>query len=251
MQAHHPPGPNAALFSSMRRDKWDSRAKAEMQISKNGFFQSMDARALKLFLSFALKVESGGGVVLSTPKAQEAWSYIRSNLHALSEETVEGRQRERMLNPDTEPFSDAGRLKTMRPEMLPICEALPHLRPTTLFIYGEYSHINFDEVREGHIAQTGTGRGGNGGVQDGGVTEKVFADCGHLCVFEKPTVIAENLSEWLETEIVRWKRERDFWSTVDTGKSTNNQKAVSKEWLAVVKEDTLVERPKAREAAKL
>ncbi|CAO2657287.1 Nn.00g034130.m01.CDS01 [Neocucurbitaria sp. VM-36] len=251
MQASHPPGPNSALFSSMRREKWESRAKAEAQISRNGFFQSMDPRALKLFLAYALKDTPGGGVTLSTPKAQEAWSYVRSNFHPLSENTAEGRQRERMLNPDTEPFSGASKVLTMRPELLPICEALPHLRPKTLYIYGEYSHINFDEVREQHVVQTGSGRGGNGGVNDRGVEEKVLENCGHLCVFEKPSIIAVEVSEWLGREMVRWRHEKEFWDTIDTGKSRNGRKELSEKWITVVKQDTSIERSSAKKVSKL
>lgn len=235
----------------MRRDKWKSRAKAEAQISKNGFFESMDPRALNLFLAYALKDTPDGGVILSTPKAQEAWSYIRSNFQPLSEGTPEGRQKERVLNPDTEPFSGASRAMTMRPEMLPICEALPHLRPRTLYVYGEYSYINFDEVREQHVTQTGNGRGGNGGVGEGGVQEKVFDDCGHLCVFEQPTVIAKSISGWLAKEMARWKQEREFWDTVDTGKSKNGRKQLSDKWMAVMKEDTSIERRREKATPKL
>ncbi|KAJ4374215.1 hypothetical protein N0V83_002956 [Neocucurbitaria cava] len=251
MQASHPPGPNSALFSSMRREKWESRAKAEAQISKNRFFQSMDPRALKMFLAYSLKNTPDGGVTLSTPKAQEAWSYVRSNFHPLSQDTTEGRRRERMLAPDAVPFSGPGKAMTMRPEMLPTCEALPHLRPTTLYLYGEYSHINFDEVREQHIAKTGNGRGGNGGVNEGGVVEKILEDCGHLCVFEKPSTIAKDVSHWLDKEVAKWRKEKEFWDTVDTGKSKNGRKELSYKWMAVVKQDTTIERPSTKEAAKL
>ncbi|KAH7073377.1 Alpha/beta hydrolase family-domain-containing protein [Paraphoma chrysanthemicola] len=251
LQVSHPPGPNSALFSSKRRESWESRAKAQAQISGNGFFSSMDPRALKLFLQYALKDTPDGGVTLSTPKAQEAWTYVRSCFHDLGEDTPEGRQRERMLNPYIQPFSPGGRVLTARGEMHPIFDALPRLRPRTFFMYGEYSHINFDEVREIHISTTGTGEGGNGGAKENGVKDVLLEDCGHLCAFEKPTAIAENISSWLSEEVVRWKQERDFWATVDTRKSTNNRTELSDKWLAVMKEDTLAERQAAGGKAKL
>jgi pimeloyl-ACP methyl ester carboxylesterase len=251
LQDFHPPGPNAALFSSMRREHWTSRAKAESQISSNAFFSSMDPRALKLFLEFALRDTPNGGVTLSTPKAQEAWTYVRSNLLPLSENTLEGRHRERVLNPELVPFSEESRLKSMRPELLAICSAMPHLRPRTLYVYGEYSHINHDEVRTYHIEITGTGRGGNGGVAEGGVKDVDIVDCGHLCVLEKPGVIAEYVSNWLGDEVARWKEEISIWEKVDTGRSKNSQTELSDAWMAAVKEDTMAERPKAAEKAKL
>lgn len=246
-----PPGPNSALPSSKRRETWESRTRAEAHISRNGVFRSMDPRALQLFLAHALRDMPDGGVTLSTPKAQEAWSYVRANFQPLSEETAEGRQKERMLNPDIEPFSHDGRLKTMRAELWPICKALPHLRPRTLYLYGKFSHISFDELREQHISQTGSGRGGNGGVKEGGVEAKVFEGCGHLCVFEKPGMIAKHVSEWMGKEVVRWKGERAFWETVDTQKSKNQRKELSEQWLAVVKENTSVERLGNKSTAKL
>jgi pimeloyl-ACP methyl ester carboxylesterase len=250
LQPAHPPGPNSALFSSKRRESWESRAKAEAQISGNGFFASMDPRALKLFLQYALKDTRDGGVTLSTPKAQEAWTYVRSCFHDLSENTPEGRQRERILNPYVEPFSHGARVLTARGEMLPICGALPSLRPRTFYMYGEYSHINFDEVREFHVSTTGTG-GGNGGMKESGVRELVLEECGHLCVFEKPGVVAESISSWLSDEVMRWKQERDFWATVDTGKSKNDRTELSDRWMAVMKEDTSTERPITRVKPKL
>ena len=251
MQIKHPDGPNAAMFSSLRREKWDSRVKAETQISKNPFFKSMDPRALKLFLAYALTDTGDGGVKLTTPKAQEAWSYLRSNFQSLSEDTEEGRQRERMLSPEVELFSHESQLRMIRPEMTLLWEMLPRLRPRALYIYGERSHINTPEGQKAQVSQTGGGRGGNGGVKDGGVIAKVLERCTHMCVFEAPQKIAQIASEWLETEMVRWKQEQEFWYTVDTGKSKNGQTELSDKWIAAVKEDRGVERPKTVKKAKL
>jgi pimeloyl-ACP methyl ester carboxylesterase len=251
LQTSHPPGPNAALFSSKRRETWSSRAEAEEQIRGNGFFAGMDKRCMDLYAAHVLRDTPDGGVALATPKAQEAWSYVRSNMFAISPDTPEGRQRERLLNPDVIPFSEPSRLVTMRPELVVVCEALPHLRPRAFYVYGEYSHINFDEVREAQVGATGTGRGGNGGVAEGGVEEQVLEDCGHLCAFEKPRVIAESVAEWLGKEMVRWRKEKEFWDNADTGKSKSGQKELSDKWVEVVKADTQIERSKDGGKAKL
>lgn len=211
----------------------------------------MDARCLDLYVSHALRDLPDGSVTLATPRAQEAWSYVRSNLHDLSPDTADGRQRERMLNPYAVPFEEAGRLVTMRPEMLPVWEAMAHLRPRALYVYGEYSHINFEETREAQLAQTGTGRGGNGGMEDGGVESREVADAGHLCAFEKPGGIAKSVAEWVEKETVRWKEEKEFWANVDTGKSKNGMKDVSEKWIEAVKADTMTERLQGNGKAKL
>lgn len=251
VQPSHPPGPNAALFSSLRREKWESRCVAEQQIRKNGFFASMDPRCLDLFCKHALRDLDDGGVVLSTPKAQEAWSYVRSNLPDLSENTMEGRRRERLLSPEIMPFDEPGRLLSCRPEMVRICDALPQIRPRVCYIYGEYSHINFDEVREYHVSSTGHGAGGDGGVKEGGVCDHVLTDCGHLCVFEKPDEIGKHVAEWVKKEVERWKSEKEFWDTVDTKKSKNGRTELSDEWISMVKRDTAAERKRDGEKAKL
>lgn len=251
LQLSHPPGPNSALFSSTRRENWESRAKAEKQIKGNGFFASMDPRCLDLFVKHALCDMPDGTVTLSTPKAQEAWTYVRSNMSDISPNTAEGRRMERLLNPELLPFSEPAILSSVRPEMVPIVEALPNLRPRTMYMYGEYSHINFEEVREGQAARTGIERGGNGGVEEGGVVQQEVEDCGHLCVFEKPGVIAKSVAEWLDKEVVRWKEEIDFWETVDTRKSKNNRTQLSDKWLELVKADTHTERPSNDSKAKL
>jgi pimeloyl-ACP methyl ester carboxylesterase len=211
----------------------------------------MDSRCLSLFLKYALRDMANGGVTLSTPKAQEAWSYVRSNFCALSPDTPEGRCRERMLNPDLAPGSDVAKVLTNRPELLPICDGLPHLRPRAFYLYGEYSHINFDEVREYHMTSTGTGRGGNGGVEEGGVREEVLEDCGHLCVFEKPAVIAKSVGRWLAREVVRWTEEKEYWDKASTEKSKNERTELSEKWIEVVKLDAETERAAFSGKAKL
>jgi pimeloyl-ACP methyl ester carboxylesterase len=251
LQKSHPPGPNSALFSSKRRDVWPSRALAETQIRANPFFEGLDARCMNAFLAYALRDKPDGSVVLSTPKAQEAWSYVRCNMFDISPDTPEGRARERMLNPDVEPFSEPSRLVTMRPELVVACDELPHLRPNAFYVYGEYSFINFDDMREAQVSSTGTGRGGNGGVKEGAVKDLVLEDCGHLCVFEKPLEIAESVSMWLEKEVGRWKEESEFWATADTRKSKNGQGELSNRWLEVMKADTSIERPRGEGKAKL
>jgi pimeloyl-ACP methyl ester carboxylesterase len=252
LQTSHPPGPNAALFSSKRRDTWKSRAEAEEQIRGNGFFAGFDERCMDLYVKHVLRdAPDDKGVTLATPKAQEAWMYVRSNMFGMSPDTREGRRRERLLNPDVIPFSEPSRLVTMRPELVAVCEALPHLRPRAFYVYGEYSHINFDEVREAQVSATGSGRGGNGGVAEGGVEERVLEDCGHLCAFEKPRVVAESVAEWLGKEMVRWREDREFWDHADTAKSKGGQMELSDKWMEVMKADTLIERPGNEGKAKL
>lgn len=67
--------------------------------------------------------------------------------------------------------------------------------------------------------------------------------CGHMCCFEQPGSVARSVAGWLGKEMRRWGKEREFWDTVDTGKSMDGRKKLSAKWLAAVKEETSVERP--------
>ncbi|KAF2107831.1 Alpha/beta hydrolase family-domain-containing protein [Lophiotrema nucula] len=254
LQDFAPPGPNAAMFSSMRRETWDSRAKAEAQMSKNGFFKAMDPRALKAYLKNALTDTEDGGVILTTPKAQEAWTYVRPIFEPLPDErdreTLEASRRERLLNPHVTPFSRLSEPVFTLPEMGALIASLPHIRPRTLFMYGEYSHIASEETREFHSSVVGTGHGGNGGKDDGGVEVLEVVEASHLCPFEKPQAIAVDVSNWLGKEMTRWKVERDFWVKRDTGKSKNNRTELSEKWLKEVKKPADLMRP-VKKAAKL
>lgn len=253
IQNCHPAGPNAALFTSLRQEKWESRAKAEAQIRKNPLFKSMDPRILRAYLTYGLRDTEDGGVRLATPRAQEAWSYVRSNFQPLPGDTstAEARSRERLLSPNLSPGSEPSMEVFMREESLHVYESLPHLRPRALFIYGASSHINVETMREKHISRTGTGRGGNGGVADGGVEMKIIDNASHLVVFEKPVEIARDISEWVGKEVVRWKEEKEFFATFESGKSKNDGKELSDKWIASVKKGASIPRSKAKDAAKL
>lgn len=237
----------------MRKETIPSRTIAEAQISKNPFFKTFDPRVLRTYLKHALVDRQDGSVTLATPKAQEAWSYVRANFHPIPEDTttLEARNRERLLNPDYVPFLGPATAVFTRPEAMVVMEALPHLRPRTLFVYGEYSHLNDDTMREMHLSKTGVGHGGNGGVADGGTEVKVVEDSGHLCCFDKPTVMAKDISGFLDKEMVRWRKEESFWATYDNGTSQDNGTRLSDKWLKGVKEDSLLQRPILKGVAKL
>ncbi|KAF2675975.1 alpha/beta-hydrolase [Lentithecium fluviatile CBS 122367] len=253
IQGRAPPGPNAAMLSSMRREKWDSRAKAEAALSQSPLYKSMDPRCLKAFLAHGLRDSDDGSVALATPKAQEAWSYIRSNFQPIPADTttVEARNKERLLNPGFEPFSGGSMVEFARGDSLHVSESLPQLRPRSLFLFGEASHINIADQRRSLFERTGSARGGNGGASDGGVEMIIIGGASHLVVFEKPRQVATDVSEWLARETVRWKQEKAFWATIDTGKSKNGMRELSDKWIQEVKKGASVPRPRSRDAAKL
>ncbi|PSN68712.1 alpha/beta-hydrolase [Corynespora cassiicola Philippines] len=252
----HPPGPNAAFFTSLRRETWPNRAKASAQLSKNPFFKTMDPRALTAYVTHALRdLPDGSGVTLATPKAQEAWTYARMNVNAqpddLSRHTPEARARERLLQPDLEPYNETAVKVFNRPESAVAVRELPRVRPRALFLYGERTEINLENVRELHKARMGVGPGGSGGVVEGNVKQKVLEGVGHLVPFERPGLVAEEAAGWLTVEMERWKQEKRFWDTIDTKKSSDGRKKLSEHWLKSVKDDPMMDRPKAKNVVKL
>lgn len=248
----HPPGPNAAMFSSLRRERWTSREKANASFRKHPLFQTFEPRILEAFLAYGLKDLGDGSVALTTPKAQEAWSFARSNFHPVpNDTTVEARNHERLLSPDFLPFEDASFETFARGDSAHILHMLPHLRPRTLYLFGKNSHINTANQRNKLFVSTGTKRGGNGGAKDGGTEVKVIDKTSHFLCFETPQRTAEEISKWLAKEVRRWTEEREFWARIDTGKSKNDRKDLSDRWIEMVKKGAYVPRPKAKDVAKL
>jgi hypothetical protein len=82
-----PAGPNAAFMTSIRPDHWESLDSAKSHFMNNRFYKSWDPRALQKYLKYGLRRlptalcaedSCSGAVTLTTTKAQEAWSYLRS-----------------------------------------------------------------------------------------------------------------------------------------------------------------------------
>ena len=249
----HPPGPNAAMLSSLRREKWPSRAQAEIGFKKAPIFKSFDRRFLPAFLAHGLKDLEDGSVVLTTPKAQEAWSFIRSQFHPVPQDTntTAARYRERLINPEFVPFQDGGLETFARGDSKQTLMSLPSLRPRAFYMFGKHSHINTAEQRKRLLELTGTGPGGNGGVHDGGTEMKVIEKTTHFLCFETPIRVASEISEWLAKEMIRWQVEREFWAQLDTGKSKNDKKELSEKWIDMVKRGASISRPGASTIAKL
>jgi pimeloyl-ACP methyl ester carboxylesterase len=222
-------------------------------MSKNPFFKAMDPRVLQTYFKYGLRDLPNGKVTLATPKAQESWSFVRSNFEPIPVDTntVEARRRERLLSPDMLPFSAPSTMMFARPETVPVMDSVSHLRPRTLFVHGEYSHINHEEIREMQLSRVGVGPGGNGGAADGGVETSIIEDGSHLCCFEKPAAIAGEVASWLKKEMARWKEEQEFYATLDWGKSKNDMKELTDKWVSGTKLDANVQRPTAKGAAKL
>ncbi len=242
-----PSGPNAAYFTSSRSDLWPSREKAQALFRKNPFFKHWDLRAFDLFLQYGLRdtpsaiypEAAAGAVTLMTTKHQEAWSYVRSNFTAQSTDRQD--PTERLVSPDMDPDNEGSYL-FHRAEPCLALQSLPHIRPSTLWIFGAKSPINTPALQVEKLALTGTGVGGSGGEKAGRVT-KIDLDAGHMAPLERVKETAETLARWLEKELERFKKEEIFYRNYNSGKSERHMMVLSKQWMAGVRQKANIKRP--------
>ncbi|TVY21564.1 Abhydrolase domain-containing protein mpaH [Lachnellula arida] len=236
-----PKGPNCALPSSYRPDFWPSRSAAEVATRKTRFFRSWDPRALDNYLQYGLRStptavypepENAGGVTLTTTKHQEAWSFIRSNFAPMAANQDD--RSELLRAPDLSPEHRTHLFH--RPEMVAVYRSLPNVRPHVLWIFGEKSIINPPEVREDLPRRTGTGVGGNGGVNAGQVEDVTFTDGQHMLPVEKTREVAQSLASWLEKRLIDYRQVEDWYKRNKSEKSERDMLVLSKDWLKNVRQ---------------
>jgi pimeloyl-ACP methyl ester carboxylesterase len=227
-------GPLTAKLSTLRRDKWPSREVALKSFKKSKFYQAWDPRVLDLWMKFGLRdlptklypdvpasTEphdlDAHEVTLTSTKHQEVFSFLRhtknedkANLDSFTEE-----EKAELFNITHRDIKGWEGQTEYRPEMVETYYRLPHLRPSTLYIFGESSDLSTPEAMADKMNNTGTGAGGSGGVKTGRVKEIKMRDTGHLIPMEKPVESARVCATWLADETIRWKREEDllkrFW----------------------------------------
>ena len=242
-------GPNPALGSTRRRDLWDSRGQAEMQLRKA--FSSWDQRALEKYLRHGLRTiptavydlsknqnVTANSVTLTTSKHQEAWSYAQLSFDP------QNAALDRLLLPDWDPEAELPNVSS-RPECLMAMRNLPQLRPSVLWVFGGKSPLSPPFFQDMKINATGVGVGGNGGVAEGNVEKKVLPKSGHLLVFEEPEKCADASADWIQRWYGRWLHEEMVISTHGSKKSDSGMLRMSKAWIDSVKLPVNAARPKS------
>ena len=241
IQPDAPPGPNAALPSTLRKDLWPSRATAEASFRSNPFFKTWEPRVLENYLRYGLrdtptklypapqkKDNSIPSVTLTTTKHQEAWSYLRSNFVDTPDDDTAHLVAAKV---DKE---GAKRLFHC-PDMLITFHNLPYVRPNLLWVFGTTSHLNASaEEQDEKVARSGIGLGGSGGTELGRVEKKTI-EGGHMLPFEKVEDCACVLATWLETQIEDFRRIEDFWQRFRSGRSDRDMTTLSKEWMEKIR----------------
>ena len=122
-----------------------------------------------------------------------------------------------------------------RPETVLTFQNLPNVRPNVLWVFGALSPINTVASQAEKVARTGTGLGGNGGVEAGKVEKEVVEKGGHLLPFENVQRCASLVAPWLERQIEDFMIMERFFQDHDSGKSEHDMMEVSKLWLQNVR----------------
>ncbi|KAK4504903.1 hypothetical protein PRZ48_002866 [Zasmidium cellare] len=190
-------------FAATKPDLFPSREVAQKGFKKA--FKNWDERAFQRWMEFGLRdtptllYPEPGKVTLRTTKANEAWSYARTQFDEANEDGTKSKT-DWIKYPDTDP---TGR-PFYRPEGLEAMEMLPRIRADVLFVFPQYTAASA-QSNERNVAQTGIAIGGSGGAKEGKVSKVNLKNAGHLCPFEVPPACAKAIGEWLGPELKAWK----------------------------------------------
>ena len=88
------------------------------------------------------------------------------------------------------------------------------------------------KYRAEKLAITGTGVGGSGGVKEGRVKEVVLEGIGHLVAMEAVDRCADAASEWIGSELERWRKEEQEFRREWDKKTKREKQTLSEEFKA-------------------
>ena len=233
---------------------------------KQKAYQTWDPRVLGLWTEYSLRelptalypeditysqdsdesetsMKEGPPVTLITTKPQEVLMYIRPNYEG---KDAKGNV---VVNRQTHPDIDLSTTETYpfyRPEPPAVFKKLSHLRPSTLYLFGDKSELSSPAARRQKLDITGVGVGGNGGVKEGRVKEVVFEGIGHLIPMVAPRDSALQSADFLAHDLKRWRKEEEEFKRGWEAKSKVERMSISEEWKRNVGGD-----PRARSSQKL
>ncbi|EME83706.1 uncharacterized protein MYCFIDRAFT_154218 [Pseudocercospora fijiensis CIRAD86] len=211
---------NAAKQSTFRRDLWPSRDQAKTSFLRSPFYKIWDPRVLDRWVRFGLRDcpnpqhpdANPPQVSLSTPPAQEVWSFLRPNYEGYGED---GKPINRATHPDIDPRVP-NQFPFYRSEPIAVHARLPELRPSCLYVFGELSFIADAARNLQKTVMTGIGVGGSGGKAEGQVKDVTFEGVGHLIPMEVPGKTAEAIAEWVGERLVVYGEQRrrleEWWA---------------------------------------
>ena len=189
-----------------RQDIWPSLAAARERLRATPYYGSFDARVFERVMKYDLRpasaercaeVGSSDAVTLATPKAMEVATMMRAD------PPIDGYPEESDLRNRPDDIDTTMVQGFYRGEVVKMYEGLSCILPSTLLVWASKSLAGSGYAKD-TTNRIGIGYGGNGGVATGRVKSVDILDVGHPLPLEKPGVVAEVVSEWLQHEIVNW-----------------------------------------------
>lgn len=224
--------PSLAALSTFRRDVWDSREAARQGFEKSPFYKSWDTRVLDRWVDFGLRecptflkdTHKSPMVTLTTPPAQEVFTFLRPNYAGYGIKAKVDRRTHADLDPKNAAFP------FYRSEAPRTFARLEELRPDVLYISGGASNVSNPDLDAERLKRTGSGQGGSGGVEEGRVSLITLDGIGHLIPMEAPGRTAHCAGNWLATETERWRKEEDFFRSHWDQKNLKQKQEIGEEW---------------------
>ncbi|SMY20566.1 unnamed protein product [Zymoseptoria tritici ST99CH_1A5] len=222
--------------STVRRDRWPSRKDARAAFGRSKFYQAWDPRVFDKWIEHGLRelptlIHPGSQtakttipvvsadpstasvtpdknteteVTLKTTKHQEVLTFLRANFPT-SEYPDPSNNANPITHIDVDPATGPNS-PFYRPEPVATHARLPFVRPSVLYLFGGKSDVSTPMLKADKMASTGIGPGGSGGAKKGRVKEVTFQDIGHLIPMEVVGRTADTATEWIVSEIERYRR---------------------------------------------
>ncbi len=106
--------------------------------------------------------------------------------------------------------------------------------------------MSSEMMRKDKLDLTGTGVGGNGGVEEGAVEYVLMEGAGHFVPFEKVQQTADHMGKWLGKEMERWRRGEEEDRRVLDSTPLRDRTVMSEQFVHYVRESLVPS--KAKEA---
>lgn len=210
----------------------------------------MDPRVLKNIIKYSLRKiptplytlgsngTKEGSYTLTTTKAQEVWTFLRPNFR--NHKPLEnGNRVDRVLYPDMNHYQ--AEFSFYRSELNTGFEWLANVRPSLLFIFGGKSYLSDIEQQDAKMKHTGTGLGGNGGVENEEVEKYVFDGLSHMAPLEDIAGCSKVLGEWIDRKMIQFEEDEAIIRGFDMEKSENGMATLTKKWVEMVKSPIMYE----------
>lgn len=227
------PSRKYALPSTYRRDYWPSRKAAAEKFQSSPFYQAWDPRVFAKWIEFGLRDlptnlyptpnnATQPAVTLTTPKAQELFTFLRPSYVDKRTGLPCGNRIEEMHPEDIDDFP------FYRPEPPQIFRRLPELNPSVLYLFGNDSDLSSPSARQEKLQTTGTGVGGS--VASGGSVQEVVLPCGHLIPMELVKESAKSSADFISSTMSLWKARKLKFQKAWEQVPLDERASIDKQW---------------------